>query len=46
VEEFLLGRNIVLMLPQRSFNTRLAKRYIRRVAEIVDIGQVQFKNFP
>ncbi len=40
------GKNIVVLLPQSTANGAFGKRYLSKVANIYDVGQVQFKNFP
>jgi hypothetical protein len=38
LKEFLLGKNIVLLIPQNSANSKYGKKFLRKVAVIVSIG--------
>ena len=44
--EFMRGRNIVLLLPTYSLQTKIFKTLIAPVTHTVDLGLIKFKNHP
>jgi hypothetical protein len=43
--EFIEGKNIVLLIPQKTAEGAFGKRFLSKISSRQDLGQVQFKNF-
>jgi len=43
--EFINGKNIILLIPQRTAEGAFGKKFLIKISFKLDLGQVQFKNF-
>ena len=45
IKQYLLGRNIVLLCLEDSMQSKFAKRFVKVLGSVQNIGEVKFKGF-